>query len=97
MAGISRKTIEKSLIQKGFRFESGDHRYYVFYHGGKRTSIRTWVSHGSRGHKECGDDIISAMRRQLKLDTMSLARALLECPMDGQVYIGILKEKEILH
>ena len=91
---IDRKTIESSLKKKGFVKEDGDHRYFHHEVDGRRTGVSTFTSHGS-GYKTYGITLLKRMRIQLRLDTMLQTRNLLECPMDGEEYNTVLREKGI--
>ena len=58
------RAIKSALTSKGFKQDNRDHQYFIFYVGGKKTSIRTHISHGI---KEYSGFILSAVRRQMKL------------------------------
>ena len=66
----------------------GDHRRFVYYSEGKKTEIRTMVSHNSR---DVGDDLIHQMARQTRL-TKSDFVALVECSLSGEGYRAKLVE-----
>jgi len=68
MTQLSCRKIESGLLRKGFRKENADHRVFRFYVGGKKTSISTFLSHGSR-YKEYNDDLLSKMKRELCLSS----------------------------
>lgn len=91
---IDRKKIEASLRKKGFVQEGGKHEYYYHEVDGKRTGAYTYLSHGS-GFKVYGDSLLKVMKTELRLDTLNQARRLLECPMDGEEYNEILKQKGV--
>ncbi|MDA8240907.1 MAG: hypothetical protein M0Z67_11140 [Nitrospiraceae bacterium] len=92
---IERKQIETSLRKKGFVQEGGDHRYYYHEVEGKRTGAYTFISHGS-GYKVYGDNLLKAMKIQLRLDSTNQVKRLLECPMDAAEYRTILQQKGII-
>lgn len=91
---IDRKLIESSLKKKGFVEEGGDHKYFYHEAEGKRTGAYTFTSRGS-SYKTYGDPLLKRMRLQLRLNTMLQTRRLLECPMDGDEYNTVLREKGI--
>lgn len=91
---IDRKTIESSLRKKGFVEEGGDHKYFYHEVDGRRTGPYTFTSRGSV-YKTYGDTLLKKMRFQLRLDSLTQAKHLLECSMDGDEYNSILREKNI--
>ncbi len=91
---IDRKTIESSLKKKGFVEVGGDHKYFYHEVDGKRTGPYTFTSRGS-SYKIYGDVLLKRMRLQLRLDSMMQVRRLLECPMDGEEYNAILRQKGV--
>lgn len=93
---IDRRQIESALKQKGFVSEDKKHHRY-FYHevGGKRTGSYTYVSRGSK-FKAYPKTLLKQMRKQLFLDTTSQVVDLFNCPIDGDDYNRILKEKGLL-
>ena len=92
---IDRGEIESSLVIKGFVREDSHHRYFYHEVKGMRTGISTHTSHGSH-FKTYGDNLLKQMKRQLRLDTLNQACDLFKCPMTGEGYNNILKEKELL-
>lgn len=59
------REVSAALCGKGFRENrSRDHRYFFFYHDGKRSSMQTKISHNA---DEVDDYLCSAMSRQIKL------------------------------
>jgi hypothetical protein len=50
MASWKWRSVRRALLDKGFRLErSTNHEYYRLYVQGKASSVRTKVSHGSKG------------------------------------------------
>ncbi len=92
---IDRKLIESSLRKKGFIEEKGPHKYFYHEVEGKRTGAYAYTSRGS-GYKTYGDSLLKAMKIELRLDSLNQVKRLLECPMDGDEYNIILKNKGIL-
>ncbi|MGD1099618.1 MAG: hypothetical protein ABR888_04665 [Thermoplasmata archaeon] len=64
MTQIKTRLVATGLMNKGFREADGDHRRLIFYFEGRKTEVRTKVSHGSR---EISDGLIHAMAQQTKL------------------------------
>ena len=91
---IKRALIEASLKRKGFVLKQGDHKFYLFTHNNKVTSIFTKVSHGSK-NKTISDSLVSIMARQLKLSTGQFKK-LIDCSMRKSDYIVSLKNRNIL-
>ena len=91
---IDRKQIESSLRKKGFIEEKGTHKYFYHEVDGKRTGAYAFTSRGS-GYKTYGDSLLKAMKTELRLDSLIQVKRLLECPMDGEEYNTILKQKGV--
>ncbi|MBB4823668.1 hypothetical protein HNO89_000888 [Sporosarcina luteola] len=86
MATRKVKDIESSLGKKGFRLIQSHHRLYVLYANGKKTSIRTRLSHGA---KEYDDHLLGQMAKQVKLTKERLLE-LIDCPLSEQEYKELL-------
>lgn len=95
MAQIDRKDIESGLQRKGFRRANGPHKMYYFYHNGKKTSIRTKISHGS-DYKVYSDNLLNLVKKQLHLDTNKQLKDFFYCPLSETDYIQLLTAKDIL-
>lgn len=77
------------LTRKGFFQSNRDHKFLVFYHNGKKTSIFTKVSHGSR---EIDDYLIGKMSCQVKLDKKQFEN-LINCPLTLEEYLVELRKQ----
>jgi hypothetical protein len=86
MSTIKTKDIHAALTGKGFRVADTHHEMLWLFVGGKKTSIRTRLSHGS---DEYGDSLLKLMAKQLKLRRADLDR-LIECPLTEKEYVSIL-------
>jgi len=88
---LDRSRIQDNLPKKGF-VEQDDrkHVFYHLYYEGKKTHIRTYVSHGSK-YRTLGDDLVSKMAVQCKL-TVKNFRGLAECTVSQEDYFKLLKE-----
>ena len=74
--------IDSALRGKGFRKSNTHHEMYWFYVGGRKTSVRTRLSHGV---SEYGDSLLGQMARQLHLTRTDLGE-LIECPLKEDQY-----------
>jgi hypothetical protein len=86
MSTIKTKDIHKALTGKGFRVVESHHEMLWFFVQGKKTSIRTRLSHGS---EEYDDSLLGLMAKQLKLRRADLDR-LIECPLTENEYVNKL-------
>ena len=87
MATYKSRALKTGLLNKGFRVYEGDHHFLFLYIGGKKTAVRTRISHGS---KEYGDNLLSLVARQLHLTKDELMN-LIDCPMTHNEYVATLK------
>lgn len=88
MTRLRPRAIVSSLTSKGFVEVDGDHRRFVYYSGGKKTEIRTKISHNSR---DLGEDLIHEMAKQTRLSKMDFV-ALVECSLSAEGYRSKLLE-----
>lgn len=86
------RKIVASLTKKGFSPKRGKSKHikYALFVEGKKTSVYTWISHGS---DEYEDKILNAMRKELRLETNKELDDLIECPMSAEVLISLLKKR----
>ena len=63
---------------------------FVLYHQGKKTGIRTELSHG---RKIVGGGLLGAIKRQLRLDSTEQLVDFIRCPMEYDDYIAHLQGK----
>ena len=82
------KTVSTALCRKGFQTRDGDHVYYYLYVDGKKTAVRTKISHGE---KEIGDNLLSLMAKQVGL-TKKLFGDLIDCPLTHDQYVKQLRD-----
>ncbi|MCX5861281.1 MAG: hypothetical protein NTW27_04045 [Deltaproteobacteria bacterium] len=88
---VDRNEAEKSLRNKGFRLEKDhDHIFYYHEYRGRETGIKTKFSH-SKKMKDIGGEILSSMKKQLRLNTLDEIVRFLECPMSEDEYLAVLK------
>lgn len=86
--------MEASLRKKGFIEEGGSHKYFYHEVDNKRTGAYAYTSHGSR-YKTYGDNLLKVIKVELRLNTLTEVKRLMECPMDAEEYNSILKKKGI--
>lgn len=91
MATRKAREIKEGLTKKGFIAVQRDHPYLFFSVEGRKSGIHTKISHGN---KECGDNILSLVARQLRITTKQLDD-LLDCPMRYEDYLAILRTKNV--
>ena len=83
------KAIRAALMKKGFIADDTHHEMFWMVVDGKKTSIRTRISHGA---KEYGDELLALVARQVGLSKQELFR-LIDCPMDGRKLRALLVER----
>ncbi len=93
MASYKSKTVGAALERKGFQRTNSADRVYHLYVDGRRTSVRTKMSHGS--DKALSDALIAQMRKQTRLDRSEFD-AFVRCPLSYEAYVALLKERGIV-
>ena len=89
--------IISSLIKKGFQEEEKrTHKQLRLYVDGKKTSISTNISRGSK-YKEYGMDLLRLMTKTLGLSVTHQLVDLIECPMSYDQYVSLLRDNKRLH
>lgn len=86
------RDIIQSLSKKGFDKAKTDHIWFTFKYNGKKTSIRTKVSHGIQ---EYGDDLLSKMSGQLRL-TKKVLLKFIDCPLSRDDYTSLMIERNTI-
>jgi hypothetical protein len=92
---IPRDTIESSLPKKGFVKEDSHHRYFHHEYKGKITGAYAYTSHGSK-YKTYPEPLLKQMKKPLFLDRVKDVKDLFLCPIDGDDYNQILREKGLI-
>lgn len=82
------KQVSTNLCKKGFTKKETDHTKFHLYVDGKRTGIYTKISHGE---VEIHEPLIKAMSNELRLSKQQFL-ALVDCKIDGDRYLSILRE-----
>lgn len=91
----TRLEIKSALTTKGFVRANGDHDFMIYFtKEGKRTALRTKVSHGGGG-KSVGDPLLAQMARQCGLTKKGFID-LVDCPMSRDAYEKLLEDSERL-
>jgi len=82
--------VRKSLRIKGFTEDSARHHIFLrLMFEGKHTHIYTKCSHGA-DKDDVGHGLVTAMRKQLELETKRQVEDLVNCPMTQEEYIQTL-------
>jgi hypothetical protein len=93
---VDRRKIESNLLRKGFRTEEvPHHRYFHHEYNGLLTGSYTYTSRGA-SYKSYGTSLLKRMKKQLRLDTTRQVVDLCKCPMSGDAYNQILKQKGLI-
>lgn len=92
---IERRIIESNLPSKGFIRDDTHHRYFYHEYQGQRTGTYTYTSHGSK-YKIYRENLLGMMKRQLRLNTIRQVIDLFKCPITGDDYNQILKDKGLI-
>ncbi|MBU0690325.1 hypothetical protein KKC97_13685 [bacterium] len=92
MASFKTKDLENALTSKGFKKVKTHHEMYWLYCNGKKTHIRTRISHSE---KEYGDNLLSQMAKQTKLHRSEFLD-LVECPLSEEEYLKKLIQRGII-
>lgn len=84
------KEVSSRLCGKGFvKNDRSDHCRFLLYVDGRKTRIRTMISHGER---EIGEELIHRMAAQLKLSKDEFLD-LVDCRLDGDGYLRLMRER----
>lgn len=92
MSVLKTKEVQKNLCKKGFESHHTDHEMFVYKINGKKSEIRTKISHGET---EIGDPLISMMARQLHLSKNQFVD-FAKCIMSEEEYRKELLQKGIV-
>lgn len=83
-------------IEKKFEVkeQKSHHILYEIYYKNKRV-LKTFCSHSSGG-KDIRNDILSKIRREMRLDKIQQLYDLRDCPMTAEEYFNLLKQKNVI-
>lgn len=87
------KEISKSLKKKGFTENKTHHKYFI-YGNKKKSGLYTFISHGHQS-EECSNDLKRQIAQQLSLSIPQF-NELINCTLDEQGYVEIVKSKGVL-
>ena len=90
MRQYKRHEIEAALERMGFALGQGSHSFFVLYVDGRKTSVRTMLSHGAR---EYGDALLGQVRKQLRLQAGKELQGFLDGTMTREAYIALLLDR----
>jgi len=94
---IERKNINRNLPKKGFKkVKSGHHIYFHHYLNDVATGAYTYISHSKKSTSSYSGYLLKSVRRQLQLDSNQDVVDLINCPMDGEQYNEILRQKGLI-
>jgi hypothetical protein len=82
------RDVKRALLAKGFREEARDHYFYFFYYQGKKSSVKTKISHGAT-NGDISDILLSAMAKQVRLSGPQF-RDLVDCGLTEQQFSSVL-------
>jgi len=86
MAELPVWKLTSAFTRKGFEEEQTHHRMFYFMVQGKRTSIRTRLSHGE---KRVDDWLLSQIARQVHLSRKCL-REFIDCDITQEAYLRMM-------
>jgi hypothetical protein len=93
---VDRDNLERNLPRKGFeRKKSGHHIYFHHKFNGRATGAYTYLSHSIKV-RDIAKALLTSIRKQLMLDSNAQVVDLVNCPMDGDEYNKILRQKGVL-
>ena len=83
------RKIKKALKSKGFMEDNRTHIAYFFVYKGRKTSVKTVISHGEY---EYSDSLLSLMKKELKLSKEEFL-GVIGCSLKEKDLIGIYIHK----
>jgi hypothetical protein len=86
---LSAREADSTLKNKGFQRVDRDHQFYYLHVNGKKTHIRTMISHGER---EISDPNCGSMAREMKI-TGPEFREFMSCTLQHEQYVEKLIER----
>ena len=89
---LKARDVESALKKKGFKEAEKDHHYFYLYHQGKKTAIRTKISHGE---KDIHDQNCGFMSKQMKLNRKQFDK-FVECDLTEELYVQLLIDAQHL-
>lgn len=87
MTSLPTRALGDALESKGFARSNTHHQIFWLVVDGKKTAIRTRLSHGAR---EYGDALLGAVANQMRITRADLRR-FVECELSGEQYLAMLR------
>jgi len=88
---IKSRLIDMGLCRKGFVKDDRNHHHYIYETiNGEKSTVKTMISHSSRGSSDIADKLIAAMARECKLSIANFKK-LVKCPLSRGEYEEILR------
>lgn len=88
---VSSKSAEHALLYKGFRLDDRGDRYFIFHEGDRKTSVFTFISHGSK--HDLDDFLVGKMSKQMQLTKREFL-TFVSCQIDRAGYLRLLRERK---
>ena len=92
MSTIKTRDISKSLEAKGFKKQETHHEMYWLHVDGKKTSVRTRISHGST---EYDGYLLGQVAKEMGLRRSELNN-FVECCLSATDYVKLLSERKLI-
>lgn len=92
MSTIKTRDISRSLEAKGFKLQETHHEMYWLYVDGKKTSVRTRISHGAN---EYDGRLLGQVAKEMGLRRAELNN-FVECCLSGADYVRLLSERKLI-
>ncbi len=97
MTSYKSTVIEAALTKKGFQKTKVNkrihHKKYTLFVDGRKTSVYTFISHKKMDYSR---NLLSAVKKELCLDTSEELNDLISCPMSYKAYLELLREKDYI-
>ena len=92
---ISVRKAKKALRSKGF-IRNPDHHEFYFHRDsmGQKTGPYTYFSEGGKKTDYIGPGLLKRIQKELRLGTIQEVADLLNCPMDEEQYITLLRDRK---
>lgn len=84
----SGKEVRSAITKKGFEESNGHHKFLIFHVDGKKTQIRTRISHGKKTYT---GQLWNCLKKQLHLNSDQLSE-FIECHLSEEQYKATLIE-----